>query len=239
MQEFVADAAIHANAFGHGLDICPYTFAERGNFVDEGDLCGQKGVGRVFDHLGAFQPGVDNREITQEQRAVHFGHHLFRAVGFHADDNTVRAHEIIDRGPFAQKFRVGGDVKFGLWIGLRNHRLNLAVGAHRNGGFGDDHGVAGHAHGHFGGGGHDISQVSMPIAAPGWCAHGNENCTCTINRGRQIICKGQPASRHILCHQRIKARLVNRHFALVQHFQFGQIFIDANNIMSKVGKAHT
>ena len=70
MQELVADPPVQPHALGHVLDIGADPFAQGRDFVDEGDLGGQKGVGRVFDHLGAFQPGEDHRKFAQEQRAV-------------------------------------------------------------------------------------------------------------------------------------------------------------------------
>ena len=54
MQEFAADAAIQPDAARHILHIGADLLAEIGHLVDEGDLGGEKRVGRVFDQLAAF-----------------------------------------------------------------------------------------------------------------------------------------------------------------------------------------
>src|SRR5205807_1068207 len=45
-------------------------FAEIGHLVDEGNLCREKGVGRVFDQLGGFQRREHDRRLEQIERTV-------------------------------------------------------------------------------------------------------------------------------------------------------------------------
>ena len=55
MQELAADPAVEADAAGDVLHIGADRLAQIGDLVDEGDLGREKGVGGVFDQLGAFQ----------------------------------------------------------------------------------------------------------------------------------------------------------------------------------------
>ena len=64
MQKLVANTVVHAHAARHLFHIGPNLFAQCCNFINESDLCSQKGIGRIFDHLGTFQIGGHEREIT-------------------------------------------------------------------------------------------------------------------------------------------------------------------------------
>jgi hypothetical protein len=52
VQELGADALVEADAARDLLHVRADGFAEIGHLVDEGDLHGEEGVGRVFDQLG-------------------------------------------------------------------------------------------------------------------------------------------------------------------------------------------
>ena len=90
----------------------PCTLTDVRHFVNEGDLHGEEGVGRVFYQLGGFQIGEEDRRFDQIERAVEQAQDFAGAVGLDADDHAVRAHEIGDGAAFAEEFRVGGDVDF-------------------------------------------------------------------------------------------------------------------------------
>ena len=116
--------------------------------------------------------------------------------------------------------------------------MHFAVGANRNGRFGDNHSIACHAQRHFGGGGHDIGQVRVTIAAPCGGANSDENSTRAVDGLGKIVGERKPARSHVFCHQQTKTGLVNWNLAVLQHFKLDQIFVDANNIMPKVRKAN-
>ena len=52
MQELAPDAVVEADAAGDLLHVGADLLAEVGDLVDEGDLGGQEGVGRVLGQLG-------------------------------------------------------------------------------------------------------------------------------------------------------------------------------------------
>ena len=151
MEEFRADPAVEANAFGDVMHIRPDLFTKIGDLIDEGDLGGQKGVGGVFDQFRRFAIGEQDRRFNQRERPVHPLHQGPRAFRHRADHDAVWAHEIFDGGAFAQEFGVGDDVEpvavlrafFQIGAGLAQDRSDLAARAHRNRRFGDDAGVAG------------------------------------------------------------------------------------------------
>ena len=239
MQELVADASVHADAFGHFLHIRADLFAQRRDFVDEGNLRRKESIGGVFDHLCGFQIGGHNRKIAQEKRAVNLAHNLARAFGLHAHNNAVGPHEIVDRRAFAQEFGVGGHVELRVGVGLGHHLLDLAVGANRHGRLRHDHGVARHGLRNLFGGGHHKRQVRVPIAPARRRADGDEHRVGTINGRFEIGGERQAPGLNVLLHQRIKARLVNRHFTGLQHLDLLRVFVDADHVVAKIRETHT
>jgi hypothetical protein len=111
MEKLAADAAVEPDAAGDVLDIAAQRLAQIGDLVDEGDLGGEKGVGRVFDQLGGGDIGEQHRRLDQIERPVELAQHRTRPLAGGADHHPVGAHEIGDRRALAQKLRVGGDVE--------------------------------------------------------------------------------------------------------------------------------
>ena len=54
MKELAADAAVEADALSDVLNVGADLLAQIGDLVDEGDLGGEEGVGRVFDQFGGL-----------------------------------------------------------------------------------------------------------------------------------------------------------------------------------------
>ena len=79
----------------------------------------------------------------------------------------------------------------------------------------------------------------MAITAPGGGANGDEHRARAINCFGQIVGKGQAASGHVLGHQQFKTGFIDRNLALMQLFKFGQVFVNADNIVAKIRKTHT
>ncbi len=220
------------------LDIRPDPFAECGNFIDKGDLGRQKRIRGVFDHLGTFQIGRNDRKIPQVKRPVDLGHHLGGAVCLDADDHPVGLHEIVDCRPFTQEFRVRSDVKLQSRIGRNHHLFDLAVGADRDRRFRDHDDIfLGQARDLFGGG-HHIGQIRMAIATPRGRAHRNKHRIGAIDRRTDIHGKGQTPGLDVTVHDHIKARLVNRDFSLLEHCDLGRVPVDTDHLMTEIRKAN-
>ena len=239
MQELVPDPVIKAHALRHLLHIGADLFAKPGDFVDEGDLGREEGVGGVFDHLRRFQIGVEDREIAQEERAVDLAHHGLGAVRGGADDDPVGAHEIVDRRTFAQEFGVGGDVECLARRGGFDNGAHLGVGADRNGGFRDDDGVAGQRFRDLFRSRHHIGQVGVAVTAPRWRADGDEDGIRAVHGGPQIAGKLKPPRRDVLGHQHVKAGFVDRHLATGQQLDLAGVLVDADHVMAEIRKTNT
>ena len=106
MQEFRADAVVEPDAARDLLHVGADLFAQIGDLVDEGDLGGEEGVGRVFDQLGGAPVGEHDRRAVEIERPVELGHHLARALVLGADHDAVGTLEVLDGGAFAQEFRI-------------------------------------------------------------------------------------------------------------------------------------
>src|SRR5438552_3461670 len=94
-----------------------------------------------------------------------------RAVRTHAvqslgKDDPAGAHEIGDRRALAQKFRVRGDIEPTPGPGAAQDLGDLAPGADRDGRLGHHHRITAERPAHRLGGGIDIGQIGMPVAAP-------------------------------------------------------------------------
>ena len=111
VQKLVADPIVQPHALGNHLHIRTDPFADGGDFVDEGNLHRQEGVGRILDHLRGRDIGDDERCLEQEQRPVEVFHDRDGLLAVGADDHAVGAHEILDRGSLAEKFGVRHDVE--------------------------------------------------------------------------------------------------------------------------------
>ena len=65
MQEFGADAVVEPDAARDFLHIGADFFREIGDLVDEGDLGGEEGIGRVFDQFGGAPRGEHQRSLVE------------------------------------------------------------------------------------------------------------------------------------------------------------------------------
>ena len=91
IQEMAADARVIAHAGRDFLHIRADAFAQVSQFVHEGDLGRQEGIGGVLDHLGGAQVGDDDRRA---QGQVQLSHFLGRLAVQRTDHGAMRAHEI-------------------------------------------------------------------------------------------------------------------------------------------------
>src|SRR6266567_8611186 len=91
-------------------------------------------------------------------------------VAFGANDDPVGPHEILNGRAFSQEFGVRGDIEAAGWQHPLEDVLSLAAGADRHCRLGDHDrariGSPRQSLGYFGGGGKDVSEIGMTIAAP-------------------------------------------------------------------------
>jgi len=107
----------------------------------KGNLCRQNAIGSIFESISALsrfgRAMIENSRVTAGGR---YPSSLARRGGVHSCVPTTQAvgtHEIIDRGLRA-RLRVWTRTSNSASVGLGHDLLDLAVGAHRDGRFGDD-----------------------------------------------------------------------------------------------------
>ena len=202
MQKLAADAAVEADPAGDVLDVGADPFAQVGDLVDKGDLGREKGVGGVFDQFGSLDVGEQHRRLAQIERPIELAHDLPGAVAVGADHHAVGTHEILDRRALAQKFRVRGDVEITARADPAQDRGDLSPGADRHRRFGHDDRIAagsglGQRPADLRGGGKDIAEVGVPVAAPRRGADSDEHRIGPIDRRQKLGGKGQPPRRRV------------------------------------------
>ena len=110
LEELRADARVHADGAADFIDIGAGGFAEGGNRVDRGNPLGEEGVGDELGKLGRPEVGGEDAlagnpvGIDRDERldgGVSFGR------GFAADEDAVRAFEVLDGGAFREELGIG------------------------------------------------------------------------------------------------------------------------------------
>jgi hypothetical protein len=130
--------------------------------------------------------------------------------------------------------RHDGDV--GLGAGFAHDALDLVAGADGHGRFRDDDGETLDRLGDFAGGGVDIGEVCMAIAAPRRRADGDEDDVGLADRAGKFGGEGEPARLDVLRHQRLEARFEDRDLAAVQRLDLRLGLVDAYDGVTEIGK---
>ena len=235
MQELAADAVVQAHAARHVIHVGAGALAQIGDLVDEGDLGGEEGVGRVFDQLRGAAADIKHRRGVQIKRPVDFGHHGARRFIVAADDDAVRVLEIVDRRAFAQEFRVGDDVHVGFRPHVAQDALDLVAGADRHGRFGHHHRRGRQKRRDLAHGAIDVAQIGVTIAAARRRADRDEDRVGLVDAVGPGG-KRKPLLRHVGRHEIGEARLEDRNFAAPERSDPAGILVDAGDVMPEIGE---
>ena len=234
MQEFRADAIVEPDAARDFLHIGADLFGQIRDLVDEGDLGGEKRIGRVFDQLRGAPLGKHQRRLIERQRPVDIAEHLAPALVRSADHDAIRKLEVADRGTLAQEFGIGGHHHVGRRIGFMNQSLDFVAGADRHRRFGDYNGEALKRRCDLARRGMNVAQIGVAVAASRRRADGNEHRIGRRDRCGKIGGKIQPPGLHIGSHQRIEAGLKNRDFAPAQACDLVAILVHAGDLVTEI-----
>ena len=180
------------------------------------DLGREKGVGGVFDQLGGLDVGEEHRRFEQIERPVEGSQHGPRRLAVGPDHHPVGPHEVLDRRALAQEFRVRGDIEAALRPRAAQDCRDLAPGADRHCRFGHDHGVIAERPADLFGGGEDVREIGMAVAAPRGCADRDEDGVGAAHRSTKIGGEFEPPGRPVRADQGLEPGLEDRHLAAPQ-----------------------
>ena len=133
MKEFGTDPVIETDATRDILNIGTNNLTQVSHFIDEGDFGRKKGIRRIFDQFSSAPCSEQDWRLIEKKRAINIAHNRARAVILSPNDDPVRALEITNRGPFAQKFRVGYNRPVNRRCGLTQDAFNLIPRPNGNG----------------------------------------------------------------------------------------------------------
>ena len=235
MQELAADAVVETHAARDVLHVGAGALAQIGDLVDEGDLGGEEGIGRVFDQLRGAAADIKHRRRVQIKRPVDFGHHRARRFIVAADDDAVRMLEIVDGRAFAQELRVGHDLHVGFRPHFAQDALDLVAGADRHRRFRHHHRRGRQERRDLAHRAIDVAQIGVTVAAA------RRRADCDEHRIRLVDAVGpgrkrQPLLRHIGRHEIGEARLEDRDFAALERRDPARILVDAGDVMTEIGE---
>ena len=237
MEEFAADPVVEPDAARDLLDIAADLFAQIGDFVDEGDLGRQEGVGGVFDQFGGAPAGVEDRRLVEIERPIEIRHHLFGALVRRPHDDAVGMLEVLDRRTLAQEFRIGHHRHIRIRPGLRHDPLHLVAGPDRHGRLGDDDGEPRNRGRDLARRGEDVTEIGMAVAAPRRRADGDEHRFGLGYRPGQVGCEVEALLAHIDGHQPVEVGFEDRNVAVAQAGDLGGVLVDAGDVVTEIGKA--
>jgi hypothetical protein len=97
--------------------------------------------------------------------------------------------------------------------------------------------VAGQRRGDLGGGGEDIGEIGVAVAAPRRRADGDEHRLGAVERRLEVGGEGEPAGRLVDRDELVEARLVDRHLAALQPRDLVGVLVDAGDRHAEFGEA--
>ena len=236
MKEFRTDAIIHSDAAAHVLHIRANFLAQICHFVDESDLGGKECIRRIFDEFARAAPREKDRRFIEEQGAVDFTHDFAPEIFFSTNHDTVGAFEIANCRTLAQEFRIGNYCDAMRCPAVLKDPLNLVPSADGYGGFGHDHGVARQMLANLLGHSVDEGKVRMTIAAPTRSADSDENGVGALDPFGQTRSECQAACLRVRRYQIGETRLINRHDTVIQTIDLRLVLVDANHVVTEIGK---
>src|SRR5205085_3401363 len=147
VQEEATYAIVHAHRARNIVHVAAYLVAEVRDLVDEGNLRRQKRVRGVLGQLRRLKRRDDHRSFYQVERAEEVAHDGDGRLVAAADDDAVRAHEVVNGRALAQELRVRDYAEVKLLLVLAYEPAQTLARADGDCGFGDDDLVAVHVAG--------------------------------------------------------------------------------------------
>ena len=235
MQEFRPDPLVEPDPLGNLLDIGADLFAEVGDFVDEGDLHRQEGVGGVFDQFRGPPVGDHHRRLDEIERAIDLHHRRAGPLVVQPDHDPVGPLEILYRRALAQELGIGHYREIGIGTGLADDGLDLIPRPDRDGRLGDDDGEAFDQSGDLAGRVTDVGEIGIAVAAARGSADGDEHRLGARHSLRRIGGEAEARTGDIALDDGLQARLIDRHYPGLEAFDSHFFGVDAGHVVAEVG----
>ncbi|CAM2156829.1 hypothetical protein PT2222_30158 [Paraburkholderia tropica] len=243
VQEVVTDTRIGTDAATHRFDVRAHAIGEIRQFVHERDARGEHGVGRVLRELRRMHVHVERAFVIAVERRVQALHEFARAFAGHvfvaAQHDAVGAREVFHGRAFLQE------------LGVRDHREHVVFAAlaqlgrdrvaHQRGRADrhrrlvDDHLEARHRTADVARRLKHILQIRRAVFV-GRRADGDELHVAVRDSRFDIGRKRQTARATIALDDFLKARLVNRHDALIEQVDLALVHVETEHVVADVGE---
>ena len=188
----------------------------------------------MLDQLRRIDVGDDDGGV---ERRVDFLHGRDGALGFDADDDPIRLHQVLHRETFPQKLRVAHHVELHLRFAVAfNGLLDLVAGLDRHGAFIDDDLVGGHGSGDLTGDLFDETEVNGPIRQ-GWSGDGDEDNVGFADAFSGAGGEAKAPRSHVLFDELFEAGFVDGDPPFSEEIHFGGVVIHADDVVSDLGEA--
>ena len=253
IQEARAYAGVGADAVADLIHVGAHGFADGRDRVDERNLHGEKRVGGVLDEFRALGAGDDDGSgggsavgwwngvgvavvAAAGERGIDFAHYAGAALVVAADEDAVGKKKVSDRGAFAQKLRVGGDVeRFGVGAVAEDNFADPLAGVDRDRALLDDDFVSVDGAGNLACDRFDVREVGIATIGGG-STDGNEDGRTGAHGFLQIGGKFQTMSA-VTAQQFRQEVFVDGDLPVFEGGQLAFVVVDENDVMATVGEA--
>src|SRR4030095_13534990 len=175
MKKFCTNASIQPHRSGHIVDIRSHFFAQVCHFVDEGNLGCEKGIRGILGQLRCFRIRYNKRSLYEIERSVDVLNDRRCLLAVSPNNDSIRAHEILNCRSFAEEFWIGNYVEpHPMRLSFFNEFPYSFARTNRHGTLGDYHLVLIYRLSKRTGNNLNLAHVWLS-ARPLWSSHGNEN----------------------------------------------------------------
>ena len=174
--------------------------------------------------------------MIEAERPIDLGYHFPGALVVGSDHDSIRMLEIVDGGAFAEEFGVGYNSHIGIRMNFLNNSLDFVASSNRHRGFRDNDREAIERRCDLTRRVVDVGEIRVSVASPRWCANGNKDHVGGADWFGKLGCERQSTRANIGAQEFRQSGLIDRAFATSKRFNLRSIFVDANNLMAKIGK---
>ena len=239
VDEMGADALVATHAAAHVLDVDAGEGAQPGHLVHEGNLGGEEGIGRVLAELGLATPHQQDPLVIAQERRVEL------AQGFPglrlgaADDDPVRAPEVVHRRAFLEELRIARHRHPEALAPARQAQADDLFdpfgGAHRHGRLVDHDAGLAQLRAKLLGDRHHVAEVGRAVLAARR-ADGDEHHLGVGQAFRQAGGEGQAGGVQLIAQDAFQARFVDRHLAASQPRDPLAVTLHATHLVAHLGE---